>query len=75
MSERTASDKREIHARMTAFPFCGFSNKLSSKFCYYYKSLVGRDIKSFMQMAIFIIPSYLSIPKKQCWLWLSKVHI
>ena len=73
MSKRSALHKKEIHARMTAFPFCGFSNKLSTKFCYYYKSLVGRDIKVFMQMAVFIISPYLSNPEKQCWLNLSKV--
>ena len=73
MEKQNAIHKREILARITAFPYCGFSNKLSGNICHYYKSLIGRDFKVFMQMSLFIISPYLSDDAKKCWLLLSKV--
>lgn len=73
MEKRTAAEKREIIARIYAFPYSGFSNKITGNICRYYKSLVGRDYKCFMQMCLFIILPYLSNTEKQCWLLLSKV--
>lgn len=73
VDKRSAQEKREILARIDAFPYCGFSCKITGNICYHYKSFVGRDFKAFLQMAMFIIYSYLSENEKECWINLSKV--
>ena len=60
MTKRKEEDKKEILARMSAFNYSGFSTKVHGNVCYYYQSFVGRDFKGWMQMAIFIISSYLT---------------
>ena len=74
MDKRSANEKREILARIKAFPYCGFDVKITSNICMYYRSFVGRDFKSFLQMALFIIVAYLT-DEKECWMLLSKVHV
>ena len=73
MDKRSATEKREILAKIDAFPYCGFSVKISGNICYNYRSFVGRDFKAFLQMALFVICSYLSENEKKCWIYLSKV--
>ena len=55
------------------FP-CGFSCRITGNIRYY-KSFVGRDFKAFMQMAMFIVPIYVSESETKCWFLLSKVNI
>ena len=73
MKQCSAQHKREILSRMAAFPYCGFSTRVTGNVCYYYKSFVGRDFKAWIQMAIFIISPYLSSESRKCWLLLSQV--
>ena len=75
MRECSTQEKKEILARMAAFPYSGFSNRVTGNICYYYQSFVGRDFKAWMQMAPFIICTYLSPTGKKCWLLLSKVCV
>ena len=75
MDKQSANEKREILARIKAFPYCGFDVKITSNICMYYRSFVGRDFKSFLQMALFIIVAYLTEDEKECWMLLSKVHV
>ena len=73
MDKMSASNKKEILARISAFQTCGLSTRITGNICYYYKSFVGRDFKAWMQMAVFIIHPYLSDLEKECWLMLSEV--
>ena len=73
MDKRSAAEKKEILARIAAFPYCAFTNKITGNIAYHYKSFVGRDFKAFTQMSLFIISPYLSDNEKDCWLLLSKV--
>ena len=66
-------EKKEILARIRSFSYSGFSTRITSNICYHYKSFVGRDYRSWMQMVIFIVPSYLSEMGLKCWLQLAKV--
>ena len=75
MQERNQHEKKEILARMAAFPYSGFSVRVTGNICYYYQSFVGRDFKAWIQMAVFIIASYLSPESMKCWLLLSQVHL
>ena len=68
-------NKREILAIIAAFPYCGFTTRITGNICYYYKSFVGRDFKAFMQMALFVIGRYLSPDEQKCWLLLSKASL
>ena len=49
MDKRSVAEKEEVLARVVAFPNCGFSSKISSNI-WYYRSFVGRDFKTFLQM-------------------------
>ena len=73
MSKRTAQEKKEILARISAFNTSGFSVRMYGNVCHYYQSFVGRDFKGWMQMALFVIIPYLSQPEKEVWCLLSKV--
>ena len=74
MDKASALMKKEILARISAFPTCGFTTRITGNICHYYKSFVGRDFKAWMQMAVFIINPYLTDSEKQCWLLLAKVR-
>ena len=73
MDSLTVAQRKEILARVSAFPNCGFTTRITGNICYYFKSFVGRDFKSWMQMAIFIVSPYLSESQTKCWYLLSKV--
>ena len=75
MDHRSTKQKKEILAILAAFPYSGFSTRITGNICYHYKLFVGRDFKAFMQMALFIIDRYLSDDQRRCWLLLSKVRI
>ena len=73
MGRRSSQEKKEILAKVKAFPYSGFTTRINGNICYYYKSFVGRDFKSFLQMALFIVPAYLTNSEKQCWFQLAQV--
>ena len=75
MDKLNASQKKEILARIASFCYCGFSVRITGNIAYHYKSFIGRDFKAWMQMALFIIHSYISNDEKKCWLALSKVKV
>ena len=66
MDKRSSDEKKGILARVSAFPYRGFSVHVNGNICYHYKSFIGRDFKAFMQMALFIITPYVSETEKQC---------
>ena len=72
MDTLTVAQRKEILARVLAFPYCGFGTCITGNICYYYKSFVGRDFKSWMQMAIFIVSLYLLESQTTCWYLLLK---
>jgi hypothetical protein len=72
MNDRSANQKKQIMARIKSFPHSGMNCMVSSNISYF-KSFVGRDFKSLMQMALFVFEPYFNIPEKKCWLLLSKV--
>ena len=73
MDEISSRQKKEMLAIIAAFPYSGFTTRITGNIAYYYKSFVGRDFKAFMQMALFVISRYLSTVEQNCWLLLSKV--
>lgn len=75
MDKRSASEKKQLLARIAAFSYSGFSVRITGNIAYHYRSFVGRDYKAFMQMAIFIVSSFISNEERKCWLLLSKVCI
>ena len=75
MDQRSASEKREILARIAAFSYCGFSTHITGNIAYHYRSFVGRDFKSWLQMAMFIISPFVEQDERICWLLLAKVYI
>uniref|UniRef100_A0A1X7UVS3 C2H2-type domain-containing protein n=1 Tax=Amphimedon queenslandica TaxID=400682 RepID=A0A1X7UVS3_AMPQE len=72
MNKRSPKEKTEIVARIKAFSYSGFTSRVSSNIKYF-KSFVGRDFKSLMQMALHIFQPYLSSNELKCWISLSKV--
>lgn len=73
MDKCGAAEKKEILARISSFSYSGFTCRITGNICYHYRSFVGRDFKAWIQMALFIIPSYLSANETKCWYLLSKV--
>ena len=65
MERRTPQHKKEIMARIRAFPGCAMTCRVSSNISYF-KSFIGRDFKALMQMALFVLNPYFKKPKKQC---------
>lgn len=55
-----------------AFSNCGLDCRVSSHISYF-KSFVGRDFKSLMQQALFVLAPYFTIQEEKCWFLLSKV--
>ena len=74
MSSLTIVQRKEIVARILAFCYCGFSVRVTGNIAYHYKSFIGRDFKAWMQMALFIIPPYVSDNEQACWFALAKVY-
>ena len=66
-------EKSEILARVSAFNYSAFECKLAANVCYHHQSFVGRDYKTWAQMAVFIISPYLNSGDKEVWLSLSQV--
>ena len=73
MNNRTQKEKKEILARITAFPYSGFSVRITGNIAYHYQSFIGRDFKAWIQMAVFIIEPFVTEAEKICWLNLAKV--
>lgn len=72
MSHRSSQEKKDIQAKIVSFPSSGFTVRVTGHISYF-KSFVGRDFKALMQMALFIIPQYLTESEKKCWLQLAQV--
>lgn len=73
MDQLSTAKKKEILARISAFSYCGFNTHITGNIAYHYQSFVGRDFKSWLQMAIFIITPFVNQDEKTCWLLLAKV--
>ena len=73
MDKASSTTKKEVLAIINSFLYCGFSTRITGNICYYYKSFVGRDFKSCLQMSIFVLQRYLSRDEMKCWFLLSKV--
>eukprot|EP00731_Ephydatia_muelleri_P037838 Em0575g5a len=57
----------------SSFSFSGFDMKLSRNVAKYFKSFVGRDFKILAQLALFVLPPYLTPGETEVWFALSKV--
>ena len=75
MTELSPRHKEEVLARMAAFHYSGFKNKVYGNITRYCKSFVGRDFKAWAQMALFIITPYLREEEATVWLNLTKVNV
>ena len=75
MPTLNARQKKEVLARKTAFNYSGFNVKVLGNVVHHHQPFVGRDYKAWVEMARFIIGSYIDASQKQVWLALSKVCI
>lgn len=75
MDKRSPAEKKEILARILSFSYSGFTCRITGNISCHYRSFVGRDFKAWMQMVLFIVPSYLSANQTKCWYLLSKVTL
>ena len=66
--------KKEVLARVKAFSTSGFKVRMYGNVCYYYQLFVGRDLKAWAQMAVFIFSPYLDDAQKKVLLSISKVQ-
>eukprot|EP00731_Ephydatia_muelleri_P012741 Em0007g51a len=73
MGRLTTVQRKEIQARISSFSFSGFDMKLSRNIAKYFKSFVGRDFKILAQLALFVLPPYLTPGETEVWFALSKV--
>ncbi|KAL5491858.1 hypothetical protein EMCRGX_G017223 [Ephydatia muelleri] len=73
MGRLTTVQRKEIQARISSFSFSGFDMKLSRNVAKYFKSFVGRDFKILAQLALFVLPPYLTPGETEVWFALSKV--
>ena len=74
MSRLTSKQRTEVQAVVSAFNFSGFSVKLNTRLCNYFRSFVGRDFKALAQCALFIFRDFFTPEEKKVWLALSKVR-
>ena len=73
MGHVSTKEKEEIEARLVAFNFSGFKDKLGYNLCRHFRSFVGRDYKVLAQVALFVLGPYMTASEKIVWLALSKV--
>ena len=73
MSRLTAREKKEIKAKVVAFPMSGFEASLSPSVCKVFRSFQGRDFKLFAQVCLYLIWEYLTSSERKVWLALSEV--
>lgn len=73
MDRLTPNEKREIKAKIIAFPKSGFNFNLSPSLCKVYGSFYGRDFKLFAQMCLYLLWEYLTPQERSVLLSLSKV--
>ncbi len=73
MSRLSPKQKKEVAARITAFPTSAFNSHLSPGILTYYRSALGRDYKLLAQMALFVIWYYIGDEEQQVWLAMCKV--
>eukprot|EP00731_Ephydatia_muelleri_P024688 Em0016g959a len=73
MPQMTNRMKEEVLAHVNAFPHSGLHSKMFGNVCRYYNSFVGRDLKGWSQMSVFISSPYLSSDDRKVLLSFSKV--
>ena len=74
MTRLTASQKREVKAKLRGFDFSPFPCSLSPGVCNHYLSFHGRDFKILAQVGLFIFWDHLLPTEKPVWLSLCKVY-
>lgn len=73
MGRLSTKEKEEVEARLAAFNFSGFEDKLGYNLCRHFRSFVGRDYKVLAQVVLFVLEPYMTSSEKIVWLSLSKV--
>eukprot|EP00731_Ephydatia_muelleri_P008143 Em0004g481a len=73
MPQLTNRMKEEVLACVNAFPHSGLRSKMFGNVCRYYNSFVGRDLKGWSQMSVFILSPYFSSDDRKVLLSFSKV--
>ena len=75
MDSRNTSEKKEILAKISSFHIVVFQLEYLVTYAIIYRAFIGRDFKVWMQMGLFIVPSYLTDSETKCWYLLSKVYV
>lgn len=64
ISRMTATQKEELHARLSSFDFTGLNYRLSYNITRYFRSFVGRDFKTLAQIALFLLGPFMTPEEK-----------
>ena len=75
MDSRNTFEKTKILAKISSFHIVVFQLEYLVTYAINYRAFVGRDFKAWIQMGLFIVPSYLTDSETKCWYLLSKVYV
>ena len=73
MKAFSPANKKKVSARIESCDFTPFPPKIASNIPKTYGSLVGRDIKVWAQVAVFILDDIISSEELETWVHLSNV--
>jgi hypothetical protein len=73
MKTLSPANKKKVSARIESFDFAPFPQKLASNIPKTYGSLVGRDIKVWAQVAVFVLVDIVPSDELEVWVHLSNV--
>ena len=73
MKSLSNADKAKIAARINSCDFSPFQQKLASNITKTYGSLVGRDIKVWAQVAVYVLMDIVPDDELEVWIHLSNV--
>ena len=74
MTNLTAVDNSRVMAKIEAFVFSAYARHLPSSCVKIHESCVGRDFKTWVQIAVFILEGIISEAELEVWLYISDVR-
>ena len=75
MKALSPANKKKVSARIESCDFTPFPQKLASNIPKTYGSLVGRDIKVWAQVAVFILNDIVPSEELEVWVHLGNVQL
>ena len=75
MKALSLANKKKVYARIESCDFTPFPKKLASNIPKTYGSLVGRDIKVWAKVAVFILNDIVPSEELEVWVHLGNVRL